>query len=87
MQSEGWVTGQTFDLFLGSHDGYRPVIHRRWVFSLKSRFWVVRDLVVGEGEHVLDLFWHLDPELSGLDEVFVHDGGREGPTDYRRRRA
>jgi hypothetical protein len=78
VQSEGWVTGQTFDLFVGSHDGYRPVIHRRWVFSLKSRFWVVRDLVLGEGEHRLDLFWHLDPELSGKDEIFVRDGGREG---------
>jgi len=74
-QAEGWIAGKTFDLFGGSHDGYsrlpNPVVHRRLVFSLKSRFWLVRDEAVGSGRHQLDLFWHLNPELRATN-------GREG---------
>jgi len=68
VKADGWISGSSFDLFAGSHDGYcrlaSPVIHRRWVFSLKSEFWLVRDLAEGRGEHRLDLFWHFNPELS-----------------------
>ncbi len=60
-----WVTGRTFDLFLGYHDGYQclpdPVRHHRFVFHLKSHFWLVRDLALGQDEHQLDLFWHAGP--------------------------
>jgi hypothetical protein len=85
VKAEGWINGQTFDLFVGSHDGYSrlpdPVVHRRWIFSLKSRFWLVRDLAVGVGNHQLDLFWHLAPALSpqGTDSiVFLEPGGQTG---------
>jgi len=68
--TETWINGECFDLWAGSHDGYArlasPVIHRRFVFLLKSRFWLVRDVAEGRGEHRLDLFWHLAPELSQL---------------------
>jgi hypothetical protein len=81
VQAEGWIVGKTFDLFVGSHDGYsrlpNAVVHRRFVFSLKSGFWLVRDLVLGFGEYQLDLLWHLGPELSlagGRENVFLHDG-------------
>ena len=40
-----WLSGDTYDLFAGHHDGYHPVIHHRWVFGLKNRFWLVRDVV------------------------------------------
>jgi hypothetical protein len=67
---EEWITGETFDFFAGSHDGYKrltdPVVHRRSVFSLKSRFWFVRDQVLGRGRHRLDLYWHFDRELVPL---------------------
>jgi hypothetical protein len=66
-QVECWTVGKNFELFQGAHTGYvrlpHPVIHRRWVFHLKSDFWVIRDLVVGEGEHSLELSWHLSPGL------------------------
>ncbi len=62
---ESWITGTGFELFAGSHSGYarlpQPVIHRRWVFHLKSQFWLVRDVALGEGEVPLDLFWHIAP--------------------------
>jgi glycosyltransferase involved in cell wall biosynthesis len=82
VNAEGWISGQSFDLFVGSHDGYfrltQPVLHRRWVFALKSNFWLVRDVVVGEGKHQLDLFWHLSPELKERSGVFLDNGGRTG---------
>lgn len=82
VEAEGWIVGKSFDLFVGSHDGYtrlpNPVVHRRFVFSLKSGFWLIRDLMSGSGEHPLDLFWHLAPELR-LDPIhtdyFAHEAG------------
>ena len=68
VQAEGWITGKSFDLFVGSHDGYsqlpNPVVHRRYVLALKSGFFLVRDLALGFGEYPLDLFWHLGEELT-----------------------
>jgi len=67
-KAERWISGQTFDLFVGSHDGYSqpgsPAIHRRWVFFRKPKFWLVRDLMLGAGKHQLDIRWHLNPQLS-----------------------
>jgi hypothetical protein len=81
VEAEGWIAGQTFDLFAGSHDGYarlpNPVIHRRFVFSLKSGFWLVWDQALGSGEYPLDINWHLAPGLravAGQDRVFLRDG-------------
>jgi hypothetical protein len=66
-KAEQWIQGETFDLFVGSHDGYtrlqNPVVHRRWIFSLKNNFWMVRDLAMGEGQHRLEISWHLGPEM------------------------
>jgi hypothetical protein len=79
---EQWVAGKNFDLFVGSHNGYgrcsRGVIHRRLVFSLKSSFWLVRDVVLGQGEHQLNLSWHFAPGLSvqeGSPDLLVGEGG------------
>jgi hypothetical protein len=68
-KQETWVAGEHFDLFCGSHDGYaqQGITHRRWVFHLPSRFWLVRDVVEGQGVHKLDLAWHLGPELHPSD--------------------
>jgi hypothetical protein len=53
-----WHTNKTIDVFAGHHNGYYPVIHHRWVFGLKNRFWLVRDLVTGSHHHRLDIHWH-----------------------------
>jgi hypothetical protein len=80
VQAEGWISGKTFDLFVGSHDGYsrlpNAVVHRRYVFSLKSGVWLVRDQALGYGEHQLDLLWHLGAELKqvmGEKNLFLRD--------------
>jgi len=85
VKAENWICGKSLDLFVGSHDGYcrleNPVVHRRWIFSLKGKFWVVRDVALGSGEHELDLFWHVNPSLSahkGDLETFVDGEEDEG---------
>jgi Heparinase II/III-like protein/Heparinase II/III N-terminus len=66
-KTEQWITGENFDLFIGSHDGYTrlasPVVHRRWIVSLKSSLFLVRDFACGSGRHRLDISWHLGPEM------------------------
>src|SRR5262249_37855388 len=80
VQAEGWITGHSFDLFVGSHDGYsrlpNPAIHRRYVFAAKSSLFLVRDLVLGFGEYPLDLFWHLAPGLTHQESGLFLDKGR-----------
>jgi hypothetical protein len=79
---EQWITGETFDLFVGSHDGYgrlaSPVVHRRWVFSLQAGFFLVRDLVQGTGKHRLDITWHLGPAMRLRAEHLFEVKGTSG---------
>ena len=80
---ERWIVGKTFDLFEGSHTGYGrlpdPVVHRRLVFHLKSRFWFVHDLAEGHQTHRLNLSWHFAPgvtaskPLAGGPIMFARD--------------
>jgi Heparinase II/III-like protein/Heparinase II/III N-terminus len=77
---EQWINGQQFDLFQGSHDGYSrlpsAVIHRRWVFHRREKFWLVRDVAEGSGTHQLEIAWHIGPTLSPVaskDCVFADD--------------
>ena len=69
---EQWIQGPGFDLLVASHDGYRrlpqPVMHRRWVFSLKNGLYLVRDIVEGSGRHRLDISWHLGPGMQSLGQ-------------------
>ena len=66
--AEIWLNGQTFDFFVGSHDGYRrlsdPVLHRRSVFHVRGGLWFVRDEAEGHGSHLLESFWHFAPGLT-----------------------
>jgi len=78
VQAEGWISGKTFDLFVGSHDGYsrlpNPAIHRRFVLALRSGLILVRDLVLGLGEYSIDLFWHLGQGLIESTSDLFLDG-------------
>jgi hypothetical protein len=81
-KAEQWLEGETFDLLLASHEGYTrlasPVVHRRWVFSLKGHFWLVRDIAVGQGKHRLEISWHFGPEMQVQKEnVFGVRNGDE----------
>ena len=79
---EQWFTGQQFNLFQGSHDGYSrlpsSVIHRRWVFHRKGEFWLVRDVALGQGLHQLDIAWHIGPTLfPAKSQQYLFTGERE----------
>jgi hypothetical protein len=79
---EQWINGGQFDLFQGSHDGYSrlptPVIHHRWVFHRKNKFWLVRDRAEGSGSHQLDIAWHIAPTLaSGASKQCVFADERD----------
>jgi heparinase II/III-like protein len=81
---ERWFAGQTFDLLEASHDGYMrldsPVRHRRLVFFVKDRFWLIVDAAEGHGHHLLEIFCHgLSPcfELDDSHRALAW-GGREG---------
>jgi hypothetical protein len=83
VKAEQWITGETFDLFVGSHDGYSrlasPVVHRRLVFSLKSGLFLVRDVAQGVGKHRIDIAWHLGPEMRlRAEDVFQVKGASGG---------
>jgi hypothetical protein len=69
-----WRSSDHSDLLIAEHDGYsrlpQPVIHRRWAFHRKSKFCLVRDVATGDGQHQLDLRWHLAPGLAA--EVAGH---------------
>ena len=72
VKAETWLNGQTFDFFVGSHNGYcrlpEPVQHRRSVFHVKGGMWFVRDSAEGQGTHLLESFWHFAPELEVREE-------------------
>ena len=78
--AEKWINGDQFNFFAGNQDAYTklspPVLHRRFVFSLKQSFWLVRDLIDGSGERKLESYWHLAPEFTASSGGrFVHPGG------------
>jgi Heparinase II/III-like protein/Heparinase II/III N-terminus len=72
VKANRWVVGNSFEHFEGSHDGYTrlpdPVTHRRSVFLLKGKFWLVRDVAEGSGHHELEIFWHFAPDLKLRNE-------------------
>jgi Heparinase II/III-like protein/Heparinase II/III N-terminus len=68
VKDKSWVKGQTYDYFVGSHDGYLrladPVLHRRFVFHVKGGLWFVRDVAEGRGTHLLETFWHFAADVD-----------------------
>jgi hypothetical protein len=69
---ERWISGETFDFWQASHDGYMgladPVTHRRFVFRVGGGTWLVRDVASGTTAHDLDLAWHFAPGVQ-LSEI------------------
>jgi hypothetical protein len=42
-----------------------PVVHERMVFFVVPEYWIVTDLLQGEGSHTYDLRFHLGPRAQG----------------------
>jgi len=63
-----WLSEADYDFFDGSHDGFGAIIHRRQIgFDKSARLWVMRDLVSGEGEHAITLYFHFAPMPVWID--------------------
>ncbi|MBA7510563.1 Heparin-sulfate lyase [subsurface metagenome] len=59
-----WKTTERYDFLDAEHYGYKrlknPVIHRRQIFYDKNEdYWIVRDLLNGEGKHKFDWCFHI----------------------------
>ena len=63
-----WTSRKRLDYFEGVHDGYArlpaPAVHRRSILFLKGDYWIVRDTVVSDGEHGVELRFHLAPGIA-----------------------
>lgn len=54
-----WETGDNFDLFVGSHNGFENigVKYSRQVINIKNDFWIVKDNFSSEEKHVYKQVW------------------------------
>jgi hypothetical protein len=57
-----WVTSPALDFVEGYQTGYQrlaqPVLHRRSIAFAKPDYWIVRDELIGEGEHDVESWFH-----------------------------
>jgi len=71
-----WVSTPIFDFLSGYHTGFgdleEPVTHRRSIFYFKPNYWIISDLLTGEGQHFFDQYFHF-PSLR-LNVDFVNKG-------------
>ncbi len=71
-----WISTDTFDLISGYHTGFEeleePVRHRRSIFYWKPGYWIICDLLTGEGRHYFDQYFHFSPLRLQVD--FAHKG-------------
>jgi hypothetical protein len=72
-----WVANPAFDAFDGTHDGYLPSSHRRFIFVLPRGIVVVADAVVDEAPHHAAVHWHIDASWRAekFGQVFRFDRG------------
>lgn len=65
VQTHYWMSSNRYDYVEGEHRGYARfpgnIVHRRSLLFIKPDLWVVRDEVIGEGEHELDQLFHFAP--------------------------
>ena len=85
VEVERWIVADGFDFFAGRQYGQPSAsaasVHHRYIFSLKNRFWLIRDLVTGTGTRHLEIAWHLGPHLAlgdGAEHVFRAVDGSTG---------
>jgi hypothetical protein len=85
-----WETSPTYDLFVGEHYGYRrlsggPIVRRSIYFDKKEGFWVIKDSVIGGGDHRAVLRFHFRPGAEDFLTLVpvVTEGIVEGSAESR----
>jgi len=72
-----WVSSEAFDYAEGTYDsGFGPendrsVTHIRKVFFVKPEYWIVADVLKGDGEHKFEQLWHFVPGKVETGEGFA----------------
>ncbi len=66
-----WISTPAFDLVSGYHTGFEdleePILHRRSIFYYKPGYWILCDLLTGEGRHFFDQYFHFPPLRLNVD--------------------
>jgi Heparinase II/III-like protein len=86
-----FVSRTGFEMAEGEHHGYHglaaPLLHRRLILlNRRTRRITIEDLLEGEGEHLLEWFFHLAPRCEAVwreETQAVH--GRAGAVGFRLR--
>ncbi len=63
-----WETTPNYDYLEAEHNGYNRfygnVTHKRqFVFNKSENYWLIKDILTGEGKHKFDLFFQLGPGM------------------------
>jgi len=74
-----WLTSENYDFLDAEHNGYArlkaSVVHRRRIYFNKDKaYWVIKDMLAGEGgyKHRFDLYFHFAPmKLKVTDELVI----------------
>lgn len=70
-----WTSNQEYDVFVGEHYGYTrlpwPVVHsRRVIFDRRQGFWVLEDVIDGQGHHLCEFRLYVSPDtVARVDET------------------
>lgn len=80
-----WATHRKFDFFEGEHDGYQrlpaPALHRRSVFFVKDRCWIIKDRVESAAPHQCEIHFHFASDAAPESEAaspVVRESGERG---------
>ena len=70
-----WEVNRDYDFFSGEYKrnkGLRDnIIHRRDIyFDKKENYWIIKDILKGEGIHQADLYFHIAPLKVEIDKEF-----------------
>jgi len=69
-----WANYSDYDFLEAGHSGYarngNDLEHKRIIiFSKKEYFWIIKDILAGKGEHLVEFGFHLSPGVSNfIDE-------------------
>ena len=81
-----WVVTDEHDLLDAEHSGYarlrNPVVHRRQIYFNKEKgYWVIKDMLTGEGgdKHKFDLYFHFAPMgIKEKSELIIQTDNKNG---------
>lgn len=81
-----WLVIENYDFLDAEHNGYarlkNPVVHRRQIYFNKEKgYWVIKDMLAGEGgdKHKFDLYFHFAPmELKEKDDLVIETDNKHG---------